>query len=77
VEQAIQEAKASPLAPGFTEILMPGERGFREEDRRRREGIPIFDSVWQRLRELMAGRGLDIAAVAGAPLSGATGVADD
>lgn len=29
VSRAIDQAKASPLEPGFDEILMPGERGYR------------------------------------------------
>jgi LDH2 family malate/lactate/ureidoglycolate dehydrogenase len=71
IDRAIDQAKSSPLAAGFTEILMPEEREFREEQRRRRDGVPIFDKVWKRAGELMRPRGLDIDAVAGAPLSGA------
>jgi len=63
VDRAIDQAKASPLAPGFTEILMPGERGYREEERRRREGIPIDDKVWLDVTELSKERGVDIEAV--------------
>jgi len=71
VERAIDQAKASPLAPGHTEILMPGERGFREEERRRRDGIPVLDAVWTRLREVMHPRGVDVDDVAGPPLTAA------
>ena len=63
VDRAIDQAKASPLAPGFKEILMPGERGYREEERRRREGIPIDDKVWRDVVELARERGVDAAAV--------------
>ncbi len=59
VDRAIDQAKASPLAPGFTEILMPGERGFREEERRRREGIPIHEKVWREVKALARERGVD------------------
>jgi uncharacterized oxidoreductase len=39
--------KGSPPAPGFTEILLPGEPEFRTEVRRRAEGIPIDDETWR------------------------------
>ena len=63
VDRAIDQAKASPLAPGFTEILLPGERGFREEERRRREGIPVHDKVWRDVVALAAARRVDAEAV--------------
>ena len=63
VDRAIDQAKACPLAPGFTEILMPGERGYREEERRRREGIPIDKKVWRAVMALARTRGVDAPAV--------------
>lgn len=53
IDRAIDQAKSSPLDEGFEEILMPGERGFREEERRRRNGIPIYDQVWTQVVEPM------------------------
>ena len=41
--------KSSKLAPGFTEILLPGEPEAREQQRREKEGIPIHEATWQRL----------------------------
>lgn len=73
VDRAIDQAKASPLAAGFAEILMPGERGYREEERRRREGIPVFRGVWDDVRRWSAERGVDADAVVGTPLSAARG----
>jgi ureidoglycolate dehydrogenase (NAD+) len=43
--------KAQPRAEGFDEILMPGERGAREFERRSREGIPIPGRTWQQIVE--------------------------
>ncbi len=63
VDRAIDQAKSSPLAPGFDEILMPGERGYREEARRRREGIPVDEKVWRDVQALSTARGLDAEAV--------------
>lgn len=44
--------KALPPQPGM-EILLPGERGARSADERRREGIPVPDAVLDELRNLM------------------------
>jgi ureidoglycolate dehydrogenase (NAD+) len=44
--------KALPPQPGM-EILLPGERGGREAERRRREGIPLPKPVYEELRRLM------------------------
>ena len=44
--------KALPPQPGM-EILLPGERGARNAERRRREGIPLPKSVYEALRRLL------------------------
>lgn len=69
VDKAIDDAKASPLAPGFTEITMPGERGYREEERRRRHGVPIDSKVWREVVELAHKHGVDAVAVTGIGVS--------
>jgi LDH2 family malate/lactate/ureidoglycolate dehydrogenase len=63
VDRAIDQAKSSRLASGFSEILMPGERGFREAERRRREGIPVPEKVWSDVSRLASARGVDISAL--------------
>jgi LDH2 family malate/lactate/ureidoglycolate dehydrogenase len=63
VDRAIDQAKASPPAEGFTEILMPGERGYREEKRRSNEGVPIPPKVWRDVVELARERDVDAEAV--------------
>ena len=68
IDRAIDQAKASPLEPGFSEILMPGEREFREKERREKEGVPILEKVWSRVGELMRARGVDIDRIAGSPI---------
>lgn len=45
MDSYISEMKASELAPGFDEILMPGEIEFRKEARQRAEGIVLGRSV--------------------------------
>ncbi len=44
--------KALPPQPGM-EILLPGERGARAAEQRRRDGIPVPDPVLEELRHLM------------------------
>src|SRR5262247_803537 len=49
VEAFVKYLKATPPADGFAEVLYPGEIEYRTEQRRRREGIPIEESTWNRL----------------------------
>ena len=44
--------KALPPQPGM-EILLPGERGARSANERRRDGVPVPDAVLDELRNLM------------------------
>ena len=41
--------KATPRAPGVSEIYYPGELEWRTEQERRRTGIPIEDETWNAL----------------------------
>ena len=40
-----------PKAPGTDEILVPGERGDRVLEERRRDGIPLAAGTWRALGE--------------------------
>ena len=44
--------KALPRRDGFSEVLLPGERGDREADLRERTGIPLPDKLWAELGEI-------------------------
>jgi uncharacterized oxidoreductase len=46
-----RHVKSAPLAPGFSEILLPGEPELREEERRMRDGIVIDEETWRQFRE--------------------------
>ena len=35
-----------PLAPGFSEVVMPGALDFRKREKRSVEGIPVAQSTW-------------------------------
>jgi L-2-hydroxycarboxylate dehydrogenase (NAD+) len=47
VSDYLGRIKASPVAPGFAEILYPGERAYRLRRERLASGIPIEDEVWR------------------------------
>jgi uncharacterized oxidoreductase len=51
VHNLVEYVKSSRLAPGFSEILVPGEPEARERARRLAEGIPLNDEIWRQLRE--------------------------
>jgi len=50
MEQMIAELKAVPLAPGFDEILYPGELEARNEARHAREGLGLPEKTVASLR---------------------------
>jgi LDH2 family malate/lactate/ureidoglycolate dehydrogenase len=56
VEELIGRVKATPLRPGYSEILIPSERAFRERARRRREGFPLDEVVYDKLNALASRR---------------------
>jgi ureidoglycolate dehydrogenase (NAD+) len=51
VDQLSRDAKSIPPAEGFSEVLLPGELEWREEQKRRKEGIPLYDRDWSALVE--------------------------
>ncbi len=55
VNRFIGYIKSAKKSPGVEAILMPGERGFREQDRRRKEGIFVEDSTWEQI-QVIAGK---------------------
>ena len=47
VDETVAYIKSSPPAPGFNEVLVPGEIEFRNLRRRQAEGIAVDDVTWQ------------------------------
>jgi len=45
----IEVIKGLPRREGFDELMLPGERGGREAQLRRRNGIPIAPKLWREL----------------------------
>jgi uncharacterized oxidoreductase len=50
--------KAVTPAPGFAEVMLPGEPELRNETRRRASGLAVDDATWQLLSEAAASYGL-------------------
>ena len=48
----VDYVKTPPYAPGFTEILVPGEPEHRTATERGRDGIPIDDETWRQIQEV-------------------------
>lgn len=63
VDEFVQIVKASRVAEGFREILLPGDRALREEKRRRIDGIPVPDHYWERISVLAGELGIDLDAL--------------
>ena len=52
VDFHVAEVKNTRKAPGVEEIRVPGERSFREKERRLREGILVDDGVWKQVGQI-------------------------
>jgi uncharacterized oxidoreductase len=60
VEQLVEYVKSSALAPGSTEILIPGEPEALEQERRQRNGIPVDEETWRQITEVGAKYGVSV-----------------
>ena len=47
----VTQLKATPCAPGIEEILLPGESEWRTKAIRERDGIPLPEVTWGRIKE--------------------------
>ncbi|KON30825.1 hypothetical protein AC480_00155 [miscellaneous Crenarchaeota group archaeon SMTZ1-55] len=60
VDRLIADVKASPVMPGFDEVLLPGEREHRTMETRKREGIPLDEKSWQDIVGVCTKLGIDV-----------------
>jgi uncharacterized oxidoreductase len=60
VAEHFEFVKATPLAAGAKEILIPGEPEERLARERRADGIPIEEETWRQIRECAAERGVAV-----------------
>jgi len=61
VDNLIKSIKSTTTAPGFSEVLIPGEPEFRTMEERSKKGIEVDDTTWQALKSLGEELGLDMA----------------
>jgi LDH2 family malate/lactate/ureidoglycolate dehydrogenase len=54
----LEDLRASPVAPGSDEVLVPGDPETRARAERERSGVPIEPALWARLGELSAELGV-------------------
>ena len=52
LEELLTRIKNLPRQPGISEIRIPSERGFREREIRRQQGILVNKLVVERLRQM-------------------------
>lgn len=52
LEELLTKIKGLPRQPGVPEIRIPSERGFREREIRRQQGIVISRQIFNRLQEM-------------------------
>lgn len=52
IERFISYLKSAKRAPGVDVIRVPGERGWEEQRRRERDGIPIDTETWAHIQAL-------------------------
>ena len=57
-EQIAARIKSTKPAPGFEEVLMPGEPEARSAESRQRNGVPLDDNTWSQIVE--AAQKLDV-----------------
>jgi ureidoglycolate dehydrogenase (NAD+) len=58
VDALSRQVHSIPPAEGFKEVLLPGELEWREEQKRRANGIPLYDEDWTALVQGLARAGL-------------------
>lgn len=54
------QIRSVPPAPGFEEVILPGDLETRAEAARGRDGIPIADALWERLEALAESLGISV-----------------
>jgi ureidoglycolate dehydrogenase (NAD+) len=57
----LDELRAIPPAPGFEEVLVPGDPEDRARVERERSGVPIEPALWRTLQELSRELGVPVA----------------
>ena len=62
VSAYLDDIKTSKKAPGFEEILIPGERGLRQRDESLEKGALVYETVWANTAALARAYGVPMPA---------------
>jgi hydroxycarboxylate dehydrogenase B len=62
VDTFFDKIKAIPPAPGFDEVLIPGEPELRTREARRRDGIQVAEDTWEAIQKAARGLGVEVTA---------------
>lgn len=62
-DATLRHIKAVPPAPGFSEVLLPGEPELRTRAQRKAEGISLPDNSWRTLQQQATRYKVDVAAL--------------
>ena len=62
MESLFDRVKAVPTAPGFDEVLVPGEPEQRNRKKRTTEGVPMPEEIWEKLTKVGADLGVTLGA---------------
>jgi len=60
VQELITWVKSSRPRPGVTEVLFPGEPEFRTARKRKQDGIPVEESIWNQICKVAADLGISL-----------------
>ncbi len=60
VEELVGYVKATPAAPGFEEVFLPGEADLRRREQRMKEGIPVDEATWRQIEATAASLGASV-----------------
>ena len=61
IDELVRYVKSCPPQTGFSEIIVPGELEFREEEKRSREGVFVDDQFWEDMVKTGGEVGVDVA----------------
>mgnify|MGYP006121518917 FL=1 len=53
-DEIFGHVKSSRPAPGHDQVHIPGQRGFALAEERRRSGVPIPETVWREIQDLLS-----------------------
>lgn len=59
IDELTTFVKSRKVAPGFTEILLPGEASRRREAKGLREGVDVSETIWNNLTKLAKELGVE------------------